>query len=163
MTRLEGRTSFQFLVFLLEVGVVLGGGWWWIGVNGGEFLECWYLVSYHALDCADPLCIHTNIWAKHESTKAKEPCKGSSDHRLLACVQGPVECVCVVRDTQNNWMRVIINFSRCKHDKEGTVIHDDGNIFETVDRNEWLVQIVLEMQERSLNYVPRESEMPPKF
>ena len=69
-----------------------------------------------------------------------------SDHRLLAYVQSPVESARVVRDTQNDWMRVIVDFSRCKQDKGCTVIHDDCHIFETVDQNKQLVQLVLEVQ-----------------
>ncbi len=50
--------SFQLLLFLLEVGIVVGkeGGWFMVSC-----LEPQYLVGNHIFDGANPLCVHTNV------------------------------------------------------------------------------------------------------
>ena len=147
-------------MFLLKVGIFIGGeGGWWFWVSIDDCLQPQYLIGYPVLSRANPLCVHANIWANQKA--AEESCKSSTNIWFLACVQSPIQCTGVINDTQDNWMWVIIDFSRCEcHKGCCTEIQDDGHIFQTVDRDECLVWIIFEMQECWLNYFLREREVP---
>ncbi len=82
---------------------------------------------------------------------------------FLARVQCPIECICIICDTQDNWEWVIIDLAIFKHNKRCAVIKNDGHKFQAVDWNEGYVWTVLEVQKCSLNYFHLKGEMPPKF
>jgi hypothetical protein len=65
--------------------------------------------------------------------RPQKTCQSSSNHRFLACVQHPIECTCIICDTQDNWVRVIIDLAIFKHNKRCAVIQDDGHKFQAVD------------------------------
>ena len=100
-------------------------------VSVDDCLQSRYLIGDQVLDRANPLCIHTNIRANQKP--AEESCKSSTDQRLLASVQGPIQCTGIISNTQDNRMWVIIDFPRCKRHEGCTVIQDDGHIFQAVD------------------------------
>jgi len=146
-------------MFLLKVGIVIGGeGGWWFWVSIDDCLQPQYLIGYHVLvGCANPLCVHANI-----QKAAEESCESSTNIWFLACVQSPIQCTDVISDTWDNWMWVIVDFSRCERHKGCTEIQDDGHILLTVDWDECLVWIIFEMQECSLDYFLWEQEVPPE-
>ncbi len=135
------------------------GGWCWVSCN--ELLEPWYPIHYHILNRVNLFCIDANIWANQQTTK--ESCQSSSDYQFLAHVQHPIECTCIICETQDNWVQVIIDFAIFKHSKRCAVIQNDGHKFQAVDQDEGLVWIVLKVQKCSLNYFHWKEEAPPNF
>jgi hypothetical protein len=76
-------------VFLLEVGIILGGGRGsCFGVSLDDLLEPRYLIDNQILDGANPLGIHSNVQASQKA--AEESCKSSIDNQFLASVQHPI-------------------------------------------------------------------------
>ena len=78
VTRLKESAGFQLHMFLLKVGIVLdveGGRCFLVSVDG--CLESRNLVSYHVLNRANPLGIHTDI--RTNQKPAEESSKSSTD------------------------------------------------------------------------------------
>ncbi len=134
------NASFQFLVFLLKVGVVIGErvGWRWVCP-----LEPWDLIGNFVVDGTNPLRTNSYSWANQEA--AEESCKGTTNSQQFTHVESPIEHACVVRDAKRKWMWIVIDFLCSKHDEWCAVVQYNGHIFKTVDWDERLVWIVLEV------------------
>ncbi len=73
----------------------------------------------------------------------------------------PIEGAGVVSDTEDHWVRVVIDFLSSKGDKSCAVVEDDGNVLQTIDGDESLVGVVFEVQERTLHNLFWKCKMPP--
>ena len=108
---------------------------------------------------ADPFRIYSNVRANQEP--AEKPCQCSADDRFLAGVDRPVFSADVVCHTEYYRMGIGGDIVLGKCVDGSTVIDDDGDVFETIDRDESLVLVVLHVQQSPMHDLIREWYVPP--
>jgi hypothetical protein len=57
-------------------------------------------------------------------------------------VEGPIRRTGIIGDAKNNQVQVIVDFTSCKNNKGRAVIDDDIDIFEAIDGDECVIEIV---------------------
>lgn len=71
---------------------------------------------------ADPLGGNSN--RRIDQQRTKDSSQQTSDPRSLACMQSPVKCGCVIRNVEDERVRIVCNVG-CRHDmQDGTVVQN---------------------------------------
>lgn len=149
---------FQFRIFLLEGFIIKRK---MVGrVSFGLLSQTRNLVRHLVVLRTDPLGVDPQSGSDQERTK--ETCQQSSDHGAFARVDGPIQRCRIVRDVQQDWVWIVRDVFSLEYCQRCAVINDHCYELQDVNRDQLSIFIVLPVEQRSIDYVLWELQVPPK-